>query len=66
MSRGGARLEVDGKLAVEAPPSEYEQIYAEFHELLVARRSHVDAAPLRLVADAFLIGRRVATDPFYD
>jgi D-galactose 1-dehydrogenase len=66
LSRGGARLEVDGKLVTEAPPSEYEQIYAEFHELLVARRSHVDAAPLRLVADAFLIGRRVATDPFYD
>jgi hypothetical protein len=34
--------------------------------LLRDKRSLVDAAPLRLVADSFLIGRRIPTDPFDD
>jgi D-galactose 1-dehydrogenase len=62
--KGGAALEVDGKLAVEAPSEEYERIYARFAELLAARKSEVDGAPLRLVADAMLVGRRLTTDPF--
>ena len=66
LENGGARLEVNGVLDVERPPHEYEDIYARFAELLRDRRSLVDAAPLRLVADAFLVGRRVVTDPFLD
>ena len=66
LSRGGARLDIDGKLVKEAPPREYEDIYAEFDGLLDSGGSHVDASPLRLVADAFLIGRRIATEPFHD
>ena len=66
LSGGGARLEVDGTLDTEAPPREYEEIYARFAELLAAGRSLVDAAPLKLVADAFLIGRRLATESFDD
>jgi hypothetical protein len=44
----------------------YEQIYARFSELLAAGTSDVDVAPLRLVADAFLVGRRLATEPFIE
>ncbi len=66
LSGGGARLEVDGRLEVEKPPREYEDIYERFGGLLKERRSLVDAAPLKLVADAFLIGRRLATDSFRD
>jgi D-galactose 1-dehydrogenase len=66
LSNGGARLEVNGVLDVERPPREYEDIYDRFAELLRDRRSLVDAAPLRLVADAFMAGRRLGTDPFHD
>ena len=62
--KGGAALTVDEKLVVEAASEEYQRIYRRFGELLKARKSEVDAAPLRLVADAMLLGRRLATDPF--
>jgi D-galactose 1-dehydrogenase len=62
--KGGAALTVDGKLIVEAPSEEYERIYVRFAELLAERRSEVDASPLRLVADAMLVGRRLITEPF--
>ena len=62
--KGGAALAVDEKLVVEAASEEYQRIYRRFAELLNARKSEVDAAPLRLVADAMLLGRRLATDPF--
>jgi D-galactose 1-dehydrogenase len=62
--KGGAALEVDGNLVVEAPSEEYERIYAHFATLLAASRSDVDGAPLRLVADAMLVGKRLTTDAF--
>jgi predicted dehydrogenase len=61
---GGARLEIAGSEPVEAPRAEYPRIYERFAELLDERRSHVDVAPLRLTADAFLVGRRVSVEPF--
>jgi D-galactose 1-dehydrogenase len=66
LQNGGARLEVNGVLDVERPPHEYEDIYDRFAELLRESRSLVDAAPLRLVADAFMVGRRLETEPFHD
>ncbi|HET7715452.1 MAG TPA: Gfo/Idh/MocA family oxidoreductase [Bauldia sp.] len=66
LSQGGARLEVNGVLDVERPAREYEDIYDRFAELLREGRSLVDAAPLRLVADAFMVGRRLVSDPFHD
>ena len=66
LSNGGAKLEVNGVLDVERPPHEYEDIYIRFAGLLRDNRSLVDDAPLRLVADSFLIGRRLTTEPFYD
>jgi D-galactose 1-dehydrogenase len=61
---GGTQLSVNGATTVAEPPQEYQGIYRHFAELLEQRRSHVDAAPFRLVADAFLLGRRSATVPF--
>lgn len=64
LRHGGSRLEVDGQLVVDEKAEEYEAIYRHFAQLLRAGRSEVDAAPFRLVADAFMIGRRVAVERF--
>lgn len=64
LRNGGARLEIDGKLLVDAPPAEYEAIYERFAKLLASGESDVDAAPLRLVADAYMLGRRIEAEPF--
>lgn len=64
LSGGGARLDVEGGESLEAPRDEYPRIYEKFATLLDERASLVDAAPLRLVADAFLVGRRVSVAPF--
>jgi D-galactose 1-dehydrogenase len=64
LTHGGSKLFVNGALVLEAPMAEYEGIYQHFARQLDARQSVVDGAPLQLVADAFLVGRRVATDPF--
>ena len=64
LAGGGARLEIEGREPVEAPRAEYQRIYERFAELLDQRRSHVDVAPLRLTADAFLVGSRVSVEPF--
>ena len=68
LSEGGRRLEVDGR-AVDSEDDgagEYGLIYRAFDRLLREGRSEVDAAPLRLVADAFLVGRRREVEPFDD
>jgi D-galactose 1-dehydrogenase len=64
LKSGGAQLEIDGKMFVDAPPEEYERIYERFAKLLAAGKSDVDPVPLRLVADAFMLGRRVEVEPF--
>ncbi|MQT12106.1 Gfo/Idh/MocA family protein [Segnochrobactrum spirostomi] len=65
LENGGARLLIDGMVTVDEPMAEYERIYEHFAALVEGRRSHVDDAPLRLVADSFLIGRRIETDAFH-
>ena len=68
LSEGSHRLEVDGQ-AVDAEDDgagEYGLVYRAFDRLLRDGRSEVDAASLRLVADAFLIGRRREVEPFHD
>ena len=64
LRRGGTELYVGGKLMASAPPEEYEDIYIHFAELLREGRSHVDKAPLQLVSDCFMLGRRTDTEPF--
>jgi D-galactose 1-dehydrogenase len=49
-----------------APAEEYPGLYAQFAQLVRAREIDVDLAPLQLVADAFLCGRRVEVEPFVE
>jgi predicted dehydrogenase len=58
LEQGGSRLLVDGEERTSAGIGEYPSIYAEFADLIDERRSLVDVAPLRLVADCLLLGRR--------
>lgn len=61
---GGARLLVDGTERAVGNRGEYPSIYDRFAALVADRAVEVDREPLRIVADAFLVGRREATDPF--
>jgi predicted dehydrogenase len=64
LSEGGSRLEIDGQSRASEGAGEYPDLYARFVDLVDARQSHVDLAPLRLVSDAFLLGRRTVTEAF--
>lgn len=66
LSEGGAKLSIDGKLVHGEPEQEYPMLYRRFAEIIKAGRSDVDLAPLRHVADAFMLGRRKFVDSFYD
>jgi D-galactose 1-dehydrogenase len=66
LSSGGARMMDRGSTVVEAPNMEYRGIYRRFVELVEGRESDVDLAPLGLVADAFLLGRRRLVAEFND
>jgi D-galactose 1-dehydrogenase len=44
--------------------SEYASIYERFADLVRAKRSEVDARPMQLVADIFLLGKRVTVEAF--
>ena len=64
LSKGGSEMRLDGTLVPMPPEAEYDGIYARFVELVQSGRSDVDVSPLRHVADAFMLGRRVAVDAF--
>ena len=64
LKQGGAELLIDGRPELAQGAGEYPSIYAEFAKLVAERRSHVDIEPLRLVADAMMVGRREAAPPF--
>jgi len=66
LADGGSRLLLDGREVQLGPSEEYPALYAHFAQLIAAGRSDADATPLRLVADAFLRGRRVVAPPFVD
>jgi D-galactose 1-dehydrogenase len=66
LSMGGARLRAGGKQLVDAPDAEYAGLYRRFRELATTGETDVDLAPLQLVADAFLLGRRRTVEPFED
>lgn len=63
LEEGGARLLVDGEEKPAEGPGEYPDIYRRFVELIDERRSEVDSRPLRMVADALLVGRRHEAEP---
>lgn len=66
LSGGGRRMAIDGKVLAEAPDEEYRGLYRRFVELAATGASDVDLTPLRLVADAFLLGKRTVVEPFVD
>lgn len=66
LSEGGAKLSVDGRLVHEQPEREYPALYERFAEIIRAGHSDVDLAPLRHVADAFMLGQRKVVEAFHD
>ena len=60
---GGSRLRIDGAEQECAGIGEYPDIYRRFVDLIDERRSHVDVAPLRLVADCLLVGEQRQVEP---
>jgi predicted dehydrogenase len=55
---GGARLLLNGDEVASGGIGEYPDLYAKFADLIDNRASLVDVEPLRLVADALLVGKR--------
>lgn len=67
LTEGGSRLFIDDEeVRIEHGSGEYPSIYSEFVDLIDERRSDVDVRPLRLVADAYLVGRHSFAEPFED
>jgi len=62
LENGGARLILNGDEQKDDGPGEYPDIYRKFADLIDERRSLVDVAPFRLVADCMLVGRTMAVD----
>jgi len=58
LEEGGAWLILNGKVSADDGIGEYPDIYRTFVDLIDERRSLVDVAPLRLVADCLLVGSR--------
>jgi D-galactose 1-dehydrogenase len=71
LSGGGAELAIDGNKLPTPDQSgdplngEYPRLYARMAELVRTGAIDMDIAPLALVADAMLLGRRIAVEPFY-
>jgi predicted dehydrogenase len=63
LEEGGAKLSIDGKPRLAEGIGEYPDIYREFVDLIDGRRSDMDVAPLRLVADCLLAGTRSSVEP---
>ena len=64
LENGGSRLTVDGTASEDDGPGEYPDIYRQFVDLIDERKSLVDVAPLRLVADCLLVGSKKTVDAF--
>jgi D-galactose 1-dehydrogenase len=66
LREGGARLLIGGVEQVLPPEREYAALYAQFAELIGRGQSLVDSRPLRLVADACLLGRTHRAAAFHE
>lgn len=64
LSGGGARLSWNGRIVAEGEDREYRDLYADLVRLVTAGGSDMDIAPFVHVGDAFVLGRRHASDPF--
>ncbi|MBA4001294.1 MAG: galactose 1-dehydrogenase, partial [Brevundimonas sp.] len=70
LTHGGADLFIDGEHQVRpthdvALGGEYAHLYRRFADLIAAGRSDVDLTPLSHVADAFMLGERIAAPAFH-
>lgn len=65
LANGGAVLTLPGE-TLRHEDHEYPGLYARFADLVAQGQSDVDTRPLTLVADAFLRGKRLMTDAFFD
>jgi len=63
---GGTTLEIDGKVVMQEKEAEYPGLYAHFHGLVASGKSDADFAPLRIVADAFMLGKRIAAAEYIE
>ena len=67
LSGGGASLDLGGtKTDDHDPHAEYAGLYRRFADLVPRREVDFDLAPIKLIADAFLLGRRVQVEAFED
>jgi D-galactose 1-dehydrogenase len=66
LAEGGAKLSINGELRKDMPEREYPALYERFAEIVNAGKSDVDLAPLRHVADAFMLGKRKFVEAFHD
>lgn len=64
ISRGGAKMSDGATGVVDAMKEEYPALYRHFVELVSRGECDVDLAPLQIVADAFLLGRRRLVEAF--
>jgi D-galactose 1-dehydrogenase len=63
---GGTTLELDGKVIMQEKEAEYPGLYAHFDALVRAGKSDADFSPLRIVADAFMVGKRIAAPEYIE
>ncbi|WP_432415491.1 Gfo/Idh/MocA family protein [Chromohalobacter israelensis] len=66
LTQGGSCLRIGDEIVLEGDDVEYPGLYARFAELIARGESDVDVAPLRHVADAFLLGKRVEVEAFHE
>jgi D-galactose 1-dehydrogenase len=66
LSMGGTSMTVNNATTPISLGGEYPNLYSHFEQLVRGRRIDVDVAPLQLVADAFLSGRRTEVAAFVD
>ncbi|QYE35840.1 Gfo/Idh/MocA family oxidoreductase [Polymorphobacter sp. PAMC 29334] len=67
LSGGGAMLDIAGtKTDDQDQHAEYEGLYKRFAELVPRREVDFDIAPIKLIADAFMLGKRIEVEAFTD
>jgi D-galactose 1-dehydrogenase len=65
MADGGSKLWIAGQEQTLPAEGEYPALYRRFADLINNSQSDVDLAPLRHVADAFMLGKRRVVDAFH-
>lgn len=71
LTDGGANLFINGQRQAAHEggltlSGEYPRLYAKMAALIKAGAIHMDVSPMAHVADAFLLGKRVTVEPFYE